>query len=237
MLKTTLLMRQKPNQNPRSAHNPHTRGINFYCVFTEITSLEPSKTDVVEQAHHVAHSSGRSTAAFHAPRPHQELRPCMHHHQNERSTHPFLICWPLAPSFVLRAAGFWSPSRKSSLSEKPGSEALWSAPQCFKKKIQLQKKAVTYGIGIKRHILLPMPFPNVRSNSSKSIKPSDVFDGISRYPCSPAALWENTLTFLIFLNGTHHVWLLLLPLLKNLCLHLDVDTGLLHLLQTSTPNV
>lgn len=157
--------------------------------------------------------------------------------KTEHSTHPFLTCWPLAPSFVLCAAGFWSPSRKSSLSEKPGSEVLWSAPQCFKKKIQLQKKDVTYGIAIKRHILLPTPFPNVRSNSSKSIKPSDVFDRISRYPCSPAALWEKTLTFLIFLNGTHHVWLLLLPLLKNLCLHLDVDTGLLHPLQTSTPNV
>lgn len=184
------------------------------------------------------------TATLRALRPHsvhcghtRNCGPACTATKTECSTHPFFICWPLAPSFVLRAAGFWSPSRKSSLSEKPGSEVLWSAPQCFKKKIQLQKKDVTYGIGIKRHILLPTPFPNVRSNSSKSIKPSDVFDRISRYPCSPVALWEKTLTFLIFLNGTHHVWFLLLPLLKNLCLHLDVDTGLLHPLQTSTPNV
>ena len=111
--------------------------------------------------------------------------------KTEHSTHPFLTCWPLAPSFVLRAAGFWSPSRKSSLSEKPGSEVLWSAPQCFKKKIQLQKKDVTYGIAIKRHILLPTPFPNVRSNSSKSIKPSDVFDRISTGTPAPLQPYER----------------------------------------------
>jgi len=62
-----------------------------------------------------------------------------------------------------------------------------------------QMWGVTYRVGIERHISLPVPFPNVRSNSSKSIKPSGVFDGSSRCPCSPQPYERTHSPFWYFL--------------------------------------
>ena len=144
---------------------------------------------MAEQAHHRAHRSGRrhshtpcteatpGTAALHTPPP----------KQNAALTPSSCAgLWLLLSCSVQKASDL--PQGSPVYQRNLGVKYFDQHHSVLKKKIQLQKKDVTYGLGIKRHILLPTPFPNVRSNSSKSIQPSDVFDRISMYPCSPAAL-------------------------------------------------
>lgn len=102
----------------------------------------------------------------------------------------------------------------------------------FYKKLKHQKKLVVCRTDCKRHILLPIPSPNLRPNSSTSIQAPGHEVLQLAGSLLPYIFRRDILTFLVFLNGIHHVCFLPLPLLKYLCLHL----GHGHRTVTAIPN-
>lgn len=143
-------------------HNPHTWGINFY-IFTEITSLEPSRTDVAERAHHRAQRSGRRhshtpcTEATLRALATWELRPCMHRHQNRMQHSPLLHLLAFGSFFRAPCSRLLISLRKSSLSEKPGVEVLQSAPQCFKKRFNFKRRMLLMELVLEAHLAPTIP--------------------------------------------------------------------------------